>query len=106
MITPNIIEEVKHRLVQTYSPVAIYLFGSYAWGKPHDDSDLDILVVVDASTEQRPQRSIPGLKALWGMEISKDLMVFTQEEFEKYAIDETTLCHKVKRYGKVLYARS
>ncbi|MDR3270363.1 MAG: nucleotidyltransferase domain-containing protein [Peptococcaceae bacterium] len=33
---------------------AIYLFGSYAYGKPHKDSDLDIYVVVPDSVEAHP----------------------------------------------------
>ncbi|MDR0935824.1 MAG: nucleotidyltransferase domain-containing protein [Oscillospiraceae bacterium] len=32
---------------------AIYLFGSYAYGTPHKDSDLDICVIVPDSVEAR-----------------------------------------------------
>ena len=52
MISKEVLEEVKNRLVQAYNPVAIYLFGSYAWGVPTEDSDLDLLVVVDESEEK------------------------------------------------------
>ena len=45
MITPEIIEEVKKRLIAVYKPEAIYLFGSYAWGAPTEGSDLDLLVI-------------------------------------------------------------
>lgn len=34
MISPETLEEVKNRLVKTYAPLEIYLFGSYAWGNP------------------------------------------------------------------------
>lgn len=34
MVNKKLLEEVKNRLVETYNPIAIYLFGSYAWGKP------------------------------------------------------------------------
>ena len=33
---------------------AIYLFGSYAYGVPHADSDLDIYVVIPDSVEENP----------------------------------------------------
>ena len=33
---------------------AIYLFGSYAYGTPREDSDLDIFVVIPDSVEERP----------------------------------------------------
>lgn len=47
MINKETIEEVKNRLVKTYNPIAIYLFGSYAWGSPTEDSDLDLLVIIE-----------------------------------------------------------
>jgi uncharacterized protein len=106
MIKKEIIEEVKKRLVKTYNPIAIYLFGSYAWGKPHEDSDLDILIVVDESLERPIKRSFNGYKALWGLGIAKDIMVYTNEEFETSAQKEASLPYKVKHHGKVIYARA
>lgn len=106
MITPEIIEEVKKRLIQTYDPIAIYLFGSYAWGHPNDESDLDILVVVHSSDEKSHKRSIVGRRALWDLNIAKDLIVYTKDEFDARVADTYSLVHKVKTKGKVLYARS
>ena len=106
MINNEIIEEVKNRLVKTYNPIAIYLFGSYAWGTPTEDSDLDLLIVVDKSNERSFDRPRPGQRALFGLGISKDMIIYTKDEFEKYADNITTLCYKIKKDGKVLYARS
>lgn len=106
MITPEVIEEVKKRLIQTYDPITIYLFGSYAWGHPNDESDLDILVVVHSSDEKSHKRCIVGRRALWDLNIAKDLMVYTKDEFDTRAADTYSLVHKVKTRGKVLYARS
>ena len=106
MITKKIINEVKKRLVKTYDPIAIYLFGSYVWGKPTPDSDLDLLIVVEKSTEKSFKRSIPGHDALFGLGISKDLIIYTKEEFAKYSDDITTLGYKIKRDGELIYARS
>ena len=44
MIKREVIDEVKNRLVKAYDPLAIYLFGSYAWGTPTEDSDLELLI--------------------------------------------------------------
>lgn len=106
MINKEIIEEVKNRLVKTYDPVAIYLFGSYAWGSPTEDSDLDLLIVVDKSDERPIKRSIEGYKALWGLGISKDIIVYTKNEFERAAQKEMSLSYKIKSEGKVMYARA
>lgn len=106
MITPEVIEEVKKRLVEVYDPEKIYIFGSYAWGCPDEESDLDLLIVIKSSDEKRHRRSIPGRRSLWGLKISKDIMVYTQAEFNERASDPTTLVYKVVHDGKVLYARS
>jgi uncharacterized protein len=106
MIEKNVIEEVKNRLIKTYNPLAIYLFGSYAWGTPTKDSDLDILIVVDQSDEKTYRRPIPGQRALFGLEIPKDIIVYTKDEFDKRSKDITTLCYKIEKEGELIYARS
>ena len=106
MISKETIEEVKNRLVKTYNPVAIYLFGSYAWGSPTEDSDLDLLVVVDKSDEKSFTRPVAGYRALRGMDVSKDIIVYTKKEFDERSASITTLCYKIKKEGKVIYARA
>lgn len=101
MINKETIEEVKNRLVKTYNPIAIYLFGSYAWGSPTEDSDLDLLIVVDKSNERSFDRPRPGQRALFGLGISKDMIVYTKDEFEKYADNITTLEYKIKKEGQM-----
>lgn len=103
MITPDIIEEVKNRLVKVYNPLEIYLFGSYAWGTPNEESDLDLLIVIEKSDEKSHKRGKPGFEALWGLCIAKDLMVYTKAEFEKWSADPTSLAHKVLKNGKRIF---
>jgi uncharacterized protein len=106
MINKETIEEVKNRLVKTYNPVAIYLFGSYAWGSPTEDSDLDLLVIIEKSDERRYKRQHIGFDALWGLGAPKDLFIYTKEEFEQSLKDKMSLCSKIKKEGTELYARA
>lgn len=106
MISKETIEEVKNRLIKIYDPLTIYLFGSYAWGHPTDDSDLDLLVIVDKSDEKPQQRGFRASDALWDIIIPKDLLIYTKDEFLQKEHDTTTLCHKIKLDGRILYARS
>lgn len=106
MINKEIIEEVKTRLVKTYDPIAIYLFGSYAWGNPTEDSDLDLLIIIEESDERRYKRQNIGFDALWGLGIPKDLFVYTKKEFEQGLKDTVSLCSKIKKDGKVLYEKA
>ena len=101
-----IIEEVKQRLIETYNPIAIYVFGSYAWGTPTEDSDLDLLVIVDESDEKSYKRPVAGYRALRGLDISKDLIIQTKEEFERATNNITTLGYKIKKDGELIYARA
>lgn len=41
----RVIRRIVERLQADYQPVRVILFGSYADGKPHRDSDLDMLIV-------------------------------------------------------------
>ena len=106
MISQETINEAIRRLVKTYNPIAIYLFGSYAWGNPSKESDLDLLIVIEKSDERRYKRQHLGFDALWGLGIPKDLFVYTKEEFEQGLKNNMSLCSKIKQDGKVLYARA
>ena len=106
MITKDQIEQVKDRLVKTYDPLAIYIFGSYAWGNPTEDSDLDLLVVVDQYKHDRFRDMAEGHKSLIGLMISKDILLFTKEQFEESIADDLSLCHRVFKEGDQIYAKA
>ena len=106
MISQETIEEVKNRLVKTYDPIAIYLFGSYAWGRPTQDSDLDWVVVVEESDLIKYKRPLAGYKALRDIDAPNEIIIYTKEEFHKRSSTITTLAYKIKNEGKLLYART
>lgn len=98
------IQIAKDRLIAAYNHLkAIYLFGSFAWGQPDKDSDLDFLIVVNHSKEKKYKRAVKGLRALRGLRIAKDIIVYTKEEFEQISNDTTSLCYKIKKEGIKLY---
>jgi uncharacterized protein len=106
MVTTEMLNEITKRLVKAYDPVAIYLFGSYAWGSPTNDSDIDLLVVVNSTDKPRWERSHPGSEALWGLRVSKDLLVYTKVEFDRAVGHPSSLASKVKNEGVVLYGHA
>ena len=106
MISKELINEVKNRLVKVYDPLEIYLFGSYAWGNPTEDSDLDLLIVIEKSDEKRYKRSVRGYISLAGLSVPNDIIVYTSEEFDKLSKDITRLSYKIKNEGEVIYAKS
>ena len=106
MIDTTIIEEVKKRLIQAYNPLVIYIFGSYAWGCPDKESDLDLLIVVDKYKKDRHQTLVDGHKALIGLYVPKDILVYSKEEWDRFSQDETKFCYKIKHEGKLIYGKA
>ena len=99
MINDKLLEIVKTKLSDTYSPLSIYVFGSYAWGTPTQESDLDLVVVVEKSSQKSYVLPVAGIRALRGLGIAKDLLVYTQEEFKMLSQDMSSLLYKVKHQG-------
>ena len=48
----KIIQEILDKIVEAYKPEKVILFGSYAFGCPDEDSDIDFLIV--KNTSERP----------------------------------------------------
>ena len=106
MIDEKMIEEVKKRLIDTYNPLEIYLFGSYAWGKPDQDSDLDLLIVVDHYAVDHYRDLVKGHKALGDLPIFKDLLLYDKAYFEEALKDKHSFCFTIKNRGKKIYAKA
>ncbi len=106
MITNEQIEQVKQRLIEAYNPLAIYLFGSYAQGTQTEDSDLDLLIVIEDYAEDRYKDLVKGHKSLIGLKICKDLLLYNKKQFDECVADQLSLCHKVAKEGKKIYAKA
>lgn len=104
-ISPVIRKEVIRRLVDEFQPEMIYLFGSYAWGEPNADSDLDLLVIVPESRENPIQRAVRAQRSLLGVKAAVDVIVKTKKEFQRYATVKASLEAQISREGKLLYGR-
>jgi len=95
----NLLETITSRLDEVYNPLSLYLFGSHAWGTPTKDSDVDLLIVVDSSEQKTYKRAIKGIRALRGLGIAKDILVYTKDEFKTLSEDVSSLLYKVKKEG-------
>ena len=95
----NLLETITSRLHEAYNPLSLYLFGSYAWGIPTRDSDVDLLIIVESSEDKSYKRAIKGIRALRGLGIAKDILVYTKDEFKLLSEDVTSLLYKVKKEG-------
>jgi uncharacterized protein len=46
MVNLSEIEAFSQQIVEKFQPERIILFGSYAYGQPNEDSDVDLLVIL------------------------------------------------------------
>ena len=102
-VTEATLTEITRRLVATYQPEQVVLFGSHAWGEPDESSDVDLLVVVSESAEPAYRRASVGYRSLFGLGVPCDVWVRTREEVLCEAPLSTTLTHKIIRDGRVLH---
>ncbi len=98
-----LLDEIVRRLVQTYAPECVYLFGSEARGDAGPDSDYDILVIVPDDADPSRCRARAGYEALWGLERSGDIVVCTRARFESRISAPWSIPQAVAREGVALY---
>ena len=98
-------EEIVHRLVTGLHPHKIVLFGSYVYGTPTADSDVDLLVIVD--TQARPvDRYLRVSRLLRPRPFPLDLLVKTPQEVAQALDRDDAFMREIMARGRVLYERS
>jgi len=103
ILDSNLLNEIVQRLVNALHPEKIYLFGSHAYGQPNDDSDVDLLIVVEDSDLPPRMRTVEGYRALRGILVPTEIVVVTQSTFEKRSHWISTIERVVAEKGKILY---
>jgi len=95
------IQKFATELARVFSPEKVILFGSHSWGKPDDDSDVDLLVITQFAG--KPWRFAVEIRDRIKPKIPLDLMVRTPEQLrERLAMHDMLLTEIVTR-GTVLY---
>jgi len=102
LITEELIREIKDRIVTTVHPDKIIIFGSYAYGTPTKDSDLDLLVIMP-SNEPMHRRVTRIRKLVRDINIPKDIIVYTPEEVEIWKDASAAFITSIMKKGKVIY---
>jgi DNA polymerase sigma len=103
VIPPGLLETVVERLKAEFQPEEIYLFGSHAWGTPTDDSDVDLMVIVPSSDERDIKRMQRAHRCLRGLRMSKDVLVPTRAQVDRYKHLRASLFHQVLNQGRKIY---
>jgi predicted nucleotidyltransferase len=104
-VTEEVLKAMVHRLVTGLHPHKIVLFGSYSYGTPTADSDVDLLVIMD--TTARPvDRYLRVSRLLRPRPFPLDLLVKTPEEIAQALVREDAFVYEITTRGRVLYERT
>lgn len=102
-----------HQMVETIVREAasetIIFFGSRVRGYARPDSDVDLLVVeTEPFSPQRSRRKEAArlYMALRGLAVSKDILLYSREEFDRWKNSINHVVGKAHREGRVLHGRS
>ncbi len=101
MVSDAKITGVVQSIIANFFPQKIILFGSYAYGQPTQDSDVDLLVVMP--TTQRPLRKAAEIAAAIEHPFPIDLLVRTPEDVTTRFERGDTFISEVLTKGIVLY---
>jgi len=94
------------RIVSELKPEKIILFGSYAYGNPTPDSDVDLLVIMKTKSKEI-DRYVAVSNLLYPRQFPVDILVKTPKEIEAEASKKGNFfMHEILKKGKVLYERS
>jgi predicted nucleotidyltransferase len=99
----EILAELTERIRKTVMPDKIYLFGSYAWGTPHADSDIDLFIIIESSDLPPYQRAREIYRSFRGMRVPVEVLVRTRDEVAKSRDVASSLTKKILEQGKLLY---
>jgi predicted nucleotidyltransferase len=99
----DFVREMVDRIVAEFHPRRVYLFGSYVWGTPAADSDIDLMVVVDRLQESSTRMARRAYRAIRRREAPVDILFRGLDSFTVKAAHPSTLEHKVQREGILLH---
>jgi predicted nucleotidyltransferase len=103
MVDQAQIAEISQRIAQEFQPDRIILFGSYAYGRPRSDSDVDLLVVLPFEGKGF-RKSLEILNRI-APEFSLDLLARRPEDTARRYAEGDPLIRDALDHGKVLYER-
>src|SRR5438067_10067536 len=99
----RVIRRYARAIAEEFHPDRIILFGSYAYGTPHKDSDVDLLVVMPARNQHDQ-----AVRIRWRLAapFPVDLIVRTPKEMAWRLAEGESFLTTIMSQGKVLYAKN
>ena len=101
MIEMQNVYELCDRIVQNFHPQKVILFGSYAYGAPTEDSDVDMLVIMPF--EGRAVQKAVEILLATNPHFPIDLLVRTPDQIKTRVEMGDFFLREITKKGRVLY---
>ena len=102
MITREDIQATCDDIVREFAPLQVILFGSYAYGTPTEDSDVDLLVVMEIPESDMRRQAIDIVRRI-PRRFSMDLLVRSPAEIAYRVSHNDWFLREITERGHVLY---
>jgi len=102
MFSKNEINQVVEKVKEASNPDKIYLFGSYAYGNPNENSDLD-LCIIKKEVKDKSKEYIKIRRVLSHMILPMDILILNEDEFEKRKDIFGAVQYEINKKGIILY---
>lgn len=99
------IQEAVDRLARQFRPDRIILYGSHSRGDADPRSDVDLLVVAPVDGDRLALVRAMD-RALKGLRMPRDIVVYSPEEYEREREIPGTVARAASVEGRVLYERA
>ena len=102
MVTRQEIQATCDDIVREFTPLQVILFGSYAYGTPTEDSDVDLLVVMDIPKSEFRNKAVEIQQHI-PRRFSMDFLVRSPEEIAYRVSYNDWFLHEIIEKGKLLH---
>ena len=103
----KLLSEVVENLISKYKPLSIILYGSYAYGNPTEDSDID-LFILKKTNKRRVDRFVQVKKIIYNPnnKIPISPLVYNPEELEERIRIGDDFIKEIYKKGTILYEKT
>jgi len=98
------VKKITETIVEKYKPEKIILFGSFAYGKPTRDSDVD-LFIIKKTNKSRKERHFEVDRLLLDRTIPLDILIYTPKEVRERLNLGDFFIQEVNKQGEVVYEK-
>ncbi len=102
MISMSRIQHYCDAIAAAFKPAKILLFGSYAYGQPTEDSDVDVMVVMPRLHRSRHEVAT-RIRNEVTCDFSVDVLVRGESEIKRRLREEDMFITHITNEGRVMY---